>query len=591
MFFNKIFPIRSTNINTLSFFSSKEINHYICTTLSAMKRSGNFIERIIDDDLKQDYSADVLRFRFPPEPNGYLHIGHVKAICLNFNLGLRYKAPVNLRFDDTNPTKEEQQFVDAIKENIEWLGYKWDSECYASDYFEQLFDWAVNLISQGKAYVDSQTSEQIAKQKGTPTKPGINSPFRERTIDQNKELFIQMKEGKFKEGEHVLRAKIDMSSANMLMRDPVIYRVLHRRHHRTKDKWCIYPLYDWTHGQSDYIEQVSHSLCSLEFKPHRDLYEWFLDSVCTKGRLRPKQREFARMNLSYTVTSKRKLAELIELKYVNGWDDPRMPTIAGLRRRGYTPTSLRNFVETAGVAKRDNVIDFSLLEHSIREDLNIKAPRVMGVLNPVKLTIINYPKNKTEILKGEINPEQPNLGYRDLIFSGSLYIEREDFKETANRKYFRLTLGKEVRLKNAYIIKGESVIKDNKGNITEIICSYDPESKSGSGTEASKRKVKGTLHWVTQKDSLPAKVNIYDRLFNVSSPDQIQDKDFKSFINQNSLKTLTGRVEPGLIKAKPGDQFQFQRMGYFVLDKDSTQGNLIFNKTVGLRDTWSKNND
>jgi len=556
-----------------------------------MKRSGNFIERIIDDDLKQDYSADVLRFRFPPEPNGYLHIGHVKAICLNFNLGLRYKAPVNLRFDDTNPTKEEQQFVDAIKENIEWLGYKWDSECYASDYFEQLFDWAVNLISQGKAYVDSQTSEQIAKQKGTPTKPGINSPFRERTIDQNKELFIQMKEGKFKEGEHVLRAKIDMSSANMLMRDPVIYRVLHRRHHRTKDKWCIYPLYDWTHGQSDYIEQVSHSLCSLEFKPHRDLYEWFLDSVCTKGSLRPKQREFARMNLSYTVTSKRKLAELIELKYVNGWDDPRMPTIAGLRRRGYTPTSLRNFVETAGVAKRDNVIDFSLLEHSIREDLNIKAPRVMGVLNPVKLTIINYPKNKTEILKGEINPEQPNLGYRDLIFSGSLYIEREDFKETANRKYFRLTLGKEVRLKNAYIIKGESVIKDNKGNITEIICSYDPESKSGSGTEASKRKVKGTLHWVTQKDSLPAKVNIYDRLFNVSSPDQIQDKDFKSFINQNSLKTLTGRVEPGLIKAKPGDQFQFQRMGYFVLDKDSTQGNLIFNKTVGLRDTWSKNND
>ena len=556
-----------------------------------MKRSGNFIERIIDDDLKQDYSADVLRFRFPPEPNGYLHIGHVKAICLNFNLGLRYKAPVNLRFDDTNPTKEEQQFVDAIKENIEWLGYKWDSECYASDYFEQLFDWAVNLISQGKAYVDSQTSEQIAKQKGTPTKPGINSPFRERTIDQNKELFIQMKEGKFKEGEHVLRAKIDMSSANMLMRDPVIYRVLHRRHHRTKGKWCIYPLYDWTHGQSDYIEQVSHSLCSLEFKPHRDLYEWFLDSVCTKGRLRPKQREFARMNLSYTVTSKRKLAELIELKYVNGWDDPRMPTIAGLRRRGYTPISLRNFVETAGVAKRDNVIDFSLLEHSIREDLNIKAPRVMGVLNPVKLKIINYPKNKTEILIGEINPEQPNLGYRDLIFSGSLYIEREDFKETANRKYFRLTLGKEVRLKNAYIIKGESVIKDNKGNITEIICSYDPESKSGSGTEASKRKVKGTLHWVTQKDSLPAKVNIYDRLFNVSSPDQIQDKDFKSFINQNSLKTLTGRVEPGLKKAKPGDQFQFQRMGYFVLDKDSTQGNLIFNKTVGLRDTWSKNND
>jgi len=556
-----------------------------------MKRSVNFIERIIDDDLKHSYSADELRFRFPPEPNGFLHIGHVKAICLNFNLGLKYKAPVNLRFDDTNPTKEEQQFVDAIKENIKWLGYRWDLECYASDYFEQLFEWAVNLILQGKAYVDSQTSEQIANQKGTTTKPGIESPFRERTIDQNKELFIQMKEGKFKEGEHVLRAKIDMSSANMLMRDPVIYRVLHRRHHRTKNKWCIYPLYDWTHGQSDYIEQVSHSLCSLEFKPHRDLYEWFLDNVYIKGSLRPKQREFARMNLSYTVTSKRKLAELIELNYVNGWDDPRMPTIAGLRRRGYTPTSLRNFVATAGVAKRDNVIDFSLLEHSIREDLNIKAPRVMGVLNPVKLTIINYPKNKTEILKGEINPEQPNLGYRDLIFSGSLYIEREDFKETANRKYFRLTLGKEVRLKNAYIIKGESVIKDNKGNISEIMCSYDPDSKSGSGTDESKRKVKGTLHWVTRKDSLLAKVNIYDRLFNVPSPDQIQHKDFKSFINQNSLKTLTGRVEPSLIKAKPGDQFQFQRMGYFVLDKDSTEGNLIFNKTVGLRDTWSKSND
>ena len=556
-----------------------------------MKRSLHFIEQIIEEDLRQSYSKDQLRFRFPPEPNGYLHIGHVKAICLNFNLGLKYKAPVNLRFDDTNPTKEEQQFVDAIKENIEWLGYKWDSECYASDYFDQLFEWALNLILQGKAYVDSQTSEQMANQKGTPTQPGKNSPYRDRSIDENKELFLQMKEGKFNEGEHVLRAKIDMSSVNMLMRDPVIYRVLKKTHHRTGDDWCIYPMYDWTHGQSDYIEQVSHSLCSLEFKPHRDLYEWFLNAVYKDGNLRPKQREFARMNLSYTVTSKRKLAELIELKYVTGWDDPRMPTIAGLRRRGYTPTALRNFVESAGIAKRDNIIDFSLLEYSIREDLNIKAPRVMGVLNPIKLTITNYPENKKEILKGEINPEQPDLGYREIPFSRYLFIEREDFRESANRRFFRLTLNKEVRLKNAYIIRGESVIKDKEGNITEILCTYDPESKSGLETEASKRKVKGTLHWVSQNEAIEVKINIYDRLFDVPAPDQDKDTDFKSYINKNSLKTVNGYVEPSLSNSNPGDRFQFQRIGYFILDKGSTKDKLVFNKTVGLRDTWSKTNN
>ena len=556
-----------------------------------MERPLHFIEHIIEEDLAQGYQSDQLRFRFPPEPNGYLHIGHVKAICLNFNLGERYNAPVNLRFDDTNPAKEEQQFVDAIKENIQWLGYQWDSECYASDYFEELYQWAEKLIAEGKAYVDSQSSETIADQKGTPTTPGKNSPYRNRSIEENQQLFSQMKAGQCKEGEHVLRAKIDMASSNMLMRDPVMYRILYKTHHRTGDDWCIYPMYDWTHGQSDFIEQVSHSLCSLEFKPHRDLYDWFLDAVNPADKLRPKQREFARMNLSFTVTSKRKLLELIQEGHVTGWDDPRMPTIAGLRRRGYTPRALRNFVDAAGVAKRENVIDLSLLEHSVREDLNATAPRVMGVLDPVKLTLTNYPDDQTELLEGEVNPEQPEKGTRSFPFSKHLYIEREDFRESANRKFFRLTLDKEVRLKNAYIIKGESVVKDADGNITEILCTYDPESKSGSGTEASQRKVKGTLHWVTQKDALKAKVRLYDRLFLVPAPDQDKDKDFKSFINPDSLTTITAYVEPGLSSAKHGDQFQFQRLGYFVLDQESTSQELVFNKTVGLRDTWSKQNN
>lgn len=553
-----------------------------------MERSLHFIEHLIEEDLQQNYSDSDLRFRFPPEPNGYLHIGHVKAICLNFNLGERYKAPVNLRFDDTNPAKEEQQFVDAIKENIRWLGYQWDTECYASDYFDQLYAWALELIDKNLAYVDSQTSEEIAEQKGTPTKAGIHSPFRDRSIEENKTLFQEMKSGKHQEGSHVLRAKIDMASPNMLLRDPVMYRILFKTHHRTGDDWCIYPMYDWTHGQSDYIEQVSHSLCSLEFKPHRDLYDWFLDSLSPLKSLRPKQREFARMNLSYTVTSKRKLAELIEQNHVTGWDDPRMPTIAGLRRRGYTPKALKNFVDAAGVAKRDNVIDMSLLEHSIREDLNQSAPRVMSVLNPVKLTISNYPDDTSEVLEGEINPEQPELGNRNIPFSKHLYIEREDFKEEANRKFFRLTLGKEVRLKNAYIIKGESVVKDDSGMITEIICSYDPKSKSGSGSEESQRKVKGTLHWVSTADALSIEVRSYDRLFQEEAPDQDKSVDFKTHLNPNSLSSLTGFAEPSLLTAKPGDRFQFQRLGYFVVDVDSTKEQLVFNKTVGLRDNWSK---
>jgi glutaminyl-tRNA synthetase len=556
-----------------------------------MERPLHFIEHIIEEDLASGFSKENLRFRFPPEPNGYLHIGHVKAICLNFNLGERYNAPVNLRFDDTNPAKEEQQFVDAIKENISWLGYQWDSECYASDYFDQLYDWAQELISRGLAYVDSQDSETIASQKGKPTSPGINSPFRDRPIEENKQLFAEMKAGKHKEGTHVLRAKIDMSAPNMLLRDPVMYRILFKTHHRTGDSWCIYPLYDWTHGESDYIEQVSHSLCSLEFKPHRDLYNWFLEALSPLDKVAPKQREFARMNLSYTVTSKRKLMELIQEGVVKDWDDPRMPTIAGLRRRGYTPTSLRNFVDAAGVAKRDNVIDMSLLEYSIREDLNIKAPRVMAVLNPVKLTLSNYPEGKEEFLEGEINPEQPELGSRTIPFSKHLLIEREDFKEEANRKFFRLTIDKEVRLKNGYIIKGESVIKDASGNITEIICTYDPESKSGSGTEASMRKVKGTLHWVSEPHALAAEVRLYDRLFQVPAPDQDKEVDFKSHVNPSSLSVIKAYVEPSLKTAKAFENFQFQRLGYFVVDADSDNNKLVFNKTVGLRDTWAKQNN
>ena len=556
----------------------------------SVQKAKNFIEHIIDEDLENGLPKESLRFRFPPEPNGFLHIGHVKAICINFGLGENYNAPVNLRFDDTNPTKEEQAYVDAIKEDVAWLGYQWDKECYASDYFQQLYDWAVLLVQKGMAYVDSQSSEDMARQKGTPTTPGSNSPFRDRTPEENLRLFEEMRLGQHPEGAHVLRFKGDMSAPNMLLRDPVMYRILFKNHHRTGDAWCIYPMYDWTHGQSDYIEQITHSLCSLEFKPHRDLYESFLGAVY-KDQVRPKQREFARLNMNYTVTSKRKLSQLIEKGVVGGWDDPRMPTIRGLRRRGYTATALKKFVETAGVAKRDNLIDVSLLEFCIREDLNQTAPRVMAVLNPVKLVITNYPENQTEYVPAENNPENPESGTREMPFSKTLYIEREDFKEEANRKFFRLTLGKEVRLKNAYIIKGESVEKDANGEITTIYCTYDSASKSGSGTPESQRKVKGTLHWVSAAHALPATVRNYDRLFLEPHPDGDKTTDFMNYLNPDSYSATQAFVEPSLKGTPPATRFQFQRLGYFVTDPDTTQDLLVFNKTVGLRDTWAKKNN
>lgn len=552
------------------------------------EESLNFIEHIIENDLEEGYKRNELRFRFPPEPNGYLHIGHASAICLNFGLGEKYSAPVNLRFDDTNPTKEEQEFVDAIKRDISWLGFTWAEERYASDYFQKLYDWAVEFIKQDKAYVDSQSSEEIATQKGTPGDPGTKSPFRNRPIEESLELFEKMKNGDVGEGEHVLRAKIDMSSDNMLMRDPVMYRVLHKHHHRTGTDWKIFPMYDWTHGESDYIEQVSHSFCTLEFLPHRELYDWFLDQVYDTDKLRPKQREFARRNLSHTVVSKRKLAKLVEGGVVTGWDDPRMPTISGLRRRGYTPESIRNFVESIGVGKRENLIDVSHLEFNVREDLNKRAARVMVVLNPVKVVITNYPEDKTELLHAENNPEDESAGSHEVPFSKEIYIEREDFKEEANRKFFRLTLGKEVRLKNAYIIKGESVVKDPAGNIVEIHCTYDPDSRSGSGTEASRRKVKGTLHWVSIKHALPIEVRLYDRLFTDPAPDSHKDKDFMDFINPDSLKVISAYAEPSLKNLTVEDKVQFQRLGYFTVDRDSTAGHLILNRTVPLRDSWAK---
>ncbi len=551
-------------------------------------RSLNFIEHIIEEDLRNGYAPTSLRFRFPPEPNGYLHVGHASSICLNFGLGLRYNAPVNLRFDDTNPAKEEKEYVEAIKEDVAWLGYEWDTECYASDYFQQLYDWAVELIKQGKAYVDSQSSEEMASQKGTPTEPGKNSPFRSRSVEENLKLFEGMKNGDFKEGEHVLRAKIDMASSNMLMRDPVMYRILHKPHHRTNTDWCIYPMYDWTHGESDYIEQVSHSLCTLEFLPHRELYDWFLDQLVSKNRLRPKQREFARRNLSHTIVSKRKLLQLVESGVVAGWDDPRMPTISGLRRRGYTPESIRNFAETIGIAKRDNVVDVSLLEFHVREHLNKIAPRVMAVLNPLKLVITNYEGGKEEWLEAENNPEDDSAGYRQVPFSRELYIEQDDFREEGNRKFFRLKLDGEVRLKNGYIIKAESCTKDADGKVIEVQCTYDPKSRSGSGTEESLKKVKGTLHWVSIQHAVTAEVRLYDRLFTDPTPGAHKDKDFMEFINPDSLEKVTGYLEPSIKDAQVGDQFQFQRMGYFNVDKDSTKEHLVFNRTVPLRDTWAK---
>ena len=560
--------------------------------MSEEQKPLNFLEQIIEEDLANGMPKENLRFRFPPEPNGYLHIGHTKAIGISFGLGQKYNAPVNLRFDDTNPAKEEQEYVDAIKRDIRWLGYNWAKECYSSDYFQQLYDWAVLLIKDGKAYVDSQSSEEMRLQKGTPTQVGSNSPFRTRSVEENLHLFQEMKAGKHEEGTHTLRAKIDMENPNMLLRDPLMYRIMFKSHHRTGDDWCIYPMYDWTHGESDYIEQISHSLCSLEFKPHRELYDWFKEHVFEYSKTEypnpTKQREFSRLNLSYTVMSKRKMLKLVEENIVSGWDDPRMPTISGLRRRGYTPESIKNFIETVGVSKRENSIDVALLEFKIREDLNKTANRVMGVLDPVKVIIDNYPEGKEEILIAENNPEDENSGTREVPFSREIYIEKEDFREEANKKFFRLKLGKEVRLKNAYFITATSCEKDENGAVTVIHCTYDPLTKSGSDTEESKRKVKGTLHWVSVKHAVKAEVRAYDRLFLDETPDAHKDKDYMEFVNPNSLEIINAFVEPSLQSAKIGERFQFQRLGYFNVDDDSTSENLVFNKTVGLRDSWAK---
>ena len=550
------------------------------------KKSLNFIEQIIENDLENGLSRDKLRFRFPPEPNGYLHIGHTKAICINFGLGEKYNAPVNLRFDDTNPEKEEQEFVDAIKKDIEWLGFQYDKECYASDYFQQLYEWAVQMIKDGKAYVDEQSSEAITEQRKNPTEAGIESPYRNRPIEESLHLFERMKNGDFEEGTMSLRAKIDMTSPNMNMRDPVMYRILKRPHHRTGDTWKIYPMYDWAHGESDYLEQISHSLCSLEFENHRPLYEWYLDQVYDPAKIRNKQREFARMNVTYMITSKRKLQKLVAEGVVTGWDDPRMPTISGMRRLGYTPKSIRNFIKRVGVSKRENLINIQLLEFFVREDLNKIADRVMAVINPVKLIIENYPEGQEEWLETENNPEDENAGVRKIPFSRELYIEREDFMEEAPKKFFRLTLGGEVRLKSAYIIKAERVEKDAEGNITTIYATYDKDSKSGSGTEASLRKVKGTLHWVSAPQALPIEVRTYNRLFTTEQPDADKEIDFMEYINPDSLQVSQAFAEPSLKDAKIGSHYQFQRIGYYTLDSDSSAEKLVFNRTVTLKDSF-----
>ena len=552
-------------------------------------QNNNFLSDIIISDLDEGLNKNKLKFRFPPEPNGYLHIGHAKSIVLNFGLAIKFGGLVNLRFDDTNPQNEDVEFIEPIKSDIKWLGFTYNSECYASDYFDTLYDWAVFLIKNNHAYVDDQNQEQISLQKGTPTIPGKSSFFRNRDIEENLNLFQKMKNGDFNPGDCVLRAKIDMSSSNMHMRDPIMYRIMNTFHHRTGDKWKIYPTYDWTHGQSDFIESISHSLCTLEFEVHRELYDWFISKIPKGKSLLPKQREFARLNLSYTVMSKRKLSELVDLKLVSGWDDPRMPTICGLRRRGIPPVSIVNFCNKIGIAKRENIIDYALLEYCARETLNKISKRVMVVLDPIELEIENYIENKEEFLQAENNPEDENYGYREIPFSKNIYIEREDFKEEANRKFFRLTIGKEVRLKNAYIIKGKSVEKNSKGQIKKIYCTYDPLSKSASGSPESSRKIKGTIHWVSKSKATKIEVSIYDRLFNIESPDESSDVDFKSHINKNSFISLKNvLVEPSIKNASKDDYFQFQRKGYFKLDSEE-KNHLIFNRAVTLRDTWKKN--
>lgn len=547
----------------------------------------NFIEEIIEEDLRTGKNDGRIHTRFPPEPNGYLHIGHVKAICLSFGIAKKYNGKCNLRFDDTNPVTEDVEYVDSIKEDIQWLGFNWHDEArYASDYFDQLFEWAVKLIRMGKAYVDEGSAEDISANRGTPTQPGKESPYRNRTVEENLDLFMRMKNGEFPDGSKILRAKIDMASPNMHMRDPVLYRIKHANHHRTGNKWCIYPMYDWAHGQSDYIEGITHSLCTLEFEVHRPLYDWCLDQIAD-GDYRPRQIEFARLNLNYTIMSKRKLLQLVNEGYVSGWDDPRMPTICGLRRRGYTPASLRSFAETVGIAKRENVIDHALLEHIVREDLNKVARRVMVVLNPVKVVLENYEPDIVEMMEAENNPEDESAGKREIPFTRELYIERDDFMVDPPKKFFRLSPGNEVRLKNGYIIKCTGFEKDEYGDIKEIRCTYDPTTRSG--LEGANRKVKATIHWVSASHAINVEVRLYDRLFMVPDPDNCEEGgDWKSNLNPNSLKVVNAMAEPGLADAKPEEKYQFQRIGYFCVDKDSAPGHVIFNRTVTLKDDWAK---
>lgn len=553
----------------------------------AKKPSLNFIEQIIEKEISEAKHEGRVHTRFPPEPNGYLHIGHAKSICLNFGLAKKYNGSCNLRFDDTNPVMEDVEYVDSIKEDIKWLGFDWgDNLFYASDNFEQLYEWAIKLIKDGKAYVDDQSAEEVSAQRGTPSKPGTESPFRNRSVEENLDLFKRMRAGEFEDGARFLRAKVGMDSPNMQLRDPAMYRIKHAHHHRTGDEWCIYPMYDFAHGQSDYIEGITNSICTLEFEVHRPLYDWYLDQIIDTT-YRPVQTEFARLNITYTVLSKRKLLQLVDEGLVNGWDDPRMPTISGFRRRGFTPESIRNFAERIGIAKRDNVIDVALLEHTIREDLNKKANRIMAVLDPLKVVLTNYPEGKTEELQLVNNPEDESAGTRSMPFSRDLYIERSDFMEDAPRKFFRLAPDREVRLRNGYIIKCNEVIKDDTGNIVELRCTYDPETKSGSATV--KRKVKGTIHWVSIEHAIEAEVRLYDRLFLTENPDEVEEgADFKSNMNPNSLETITAYIEPFMKDAKAEDKVQFLRTGYFCVDKDSKPEKLVFNRTVSLRDSWAK---
>lgn len=550
-------------------------------------KSNNFIHQIVEEELSAGKNSGRVHTRFPPEPNGYLHIGHAKSICLNFGTAQKYNGLTNLRFDDTNPSKEDTEYVDSIMEDVRWLGFDWDDRLYyASDYFEKLFDFAVKLINEGKAYIDDQDAETISAQKGTPTRPGTESPFRNRSVEENLDLFMRMKAGEFNEGERVLRGKIDMTSPNMHMRDPILYRIMKTPHHRTGDKWCIYPMYDFAHGQCDYWEGITHSICTLEFEVHRPLYDWFIDQL-KDTEYRPRQIEFSRLNLNYTVMSKRKLLELVKDGHVNGWDDPRMPTICGLRRRGYTPESIRNFAERIGVTKTDGVTDVALLEYSIREDLNKRAQRVMGVLNPLKLVITNYPEGQVEEMEAINNPEDESMGTRKVPFTRELYIERDDFMENPPKKFFRLSPGVEVRLRYAYFVTCTNVVKDANGEITEIHCTYDPASRGGNSPDG--RKVKSTIHWVSASENIEAEVRMYDRLFSDEEPDSHKDIDFKEFMNKESLQILLKcYIEPFVKDAKALDHFQFERLGYFNIDPDTTPEKLVFNRTVQLKDTWAK---